>query len=516
MVIFYDVTRRLLDERLEMVKRGETPPFTDIRHFFYECRNKFLRENPELTEIDSKSKHQYEDWQNTITAWCMKRCKEFDINEEDWWHLRDQLNIFAEGRAVCEGESGKFLIDRETRLRVAEKCSFILLCEKKTVTRELLEKLRGEGYRLNIISTGGYSPSDVIESVIAVAEELDVEKPTFYFLVLHDYDRDGLKIYYKLKRRYQGVIDIGVNRELIEYLKEVGYDARLVEEKVENKNFQGELKEWIETSDDYTIEDFNYVQGEQVAKKRWVGKRIEIDAIHVQYGIEPFIKYTLKKIEEECPYFDLTRIGVEEFELREPTNHYEEAVKSFENRVADAYGYKLMEISKPLNSILDIVRKTAVQPREYSKLEEEHREDKVKERWEVSRGDERWIRAVKPVKGVEELKEEFKTQIEKRWKDDYVGDLDEINEQLKCYEGDVREAKEDLEKRVSDLQQKLSNAKKSDLDLKKFKMSLDEIDWGEEELEEIELPDEAEEIRLVINALQQRLVELGLEKGIKN
>jgi len=56
MVIFYDVTRRLLDDRATLVRQGQTPKFTDIRHFFYECRNAFLRENPQLTEIDSTCK----------------------------------------------------------------------------------------------------------------------------------------------------------------------------------------------------------------------------------------------------------------------------------------------------------------------------------------------------------------------------------------------------------------------------------------------------------------------------
>jgi hypothetical protein len=217
-VIFYDVTRRLLNERATLVRQGQTPPFTDIRHFFYECRYVFLRENPQLTEIDSGSKsgHQYADWQiSALNLWCIRHCGEYGVPSELYWRVREKLNIWAEGRAICEGESGKFLVDRETRARTATGCSFILLCEKKTVSKELLDRLKAKGYKVNLISTGGFSPSDVQEAVLQISEELDEDEPTFYFLVLHDFDLEGVKIYFNLKERYAGVIDVGVNSELI-------------------------------------------------------------------------------------------------------------------------------------------------------------------------------------------------------------------------------------------------------------------------------------------------------------
>jgi hypothetical protein len=104
----------------------------------------------------------YVDWQiGALNQWSVKQCGEFGIPKELYWRVREKINIWAEGKAVCEGESGKFLVDKETRSRTAKDCSFILLCEKKTVSKELLERLKAEGYKVNLVSTGGYSPSDV-------------------------------------------------------------------------------------------------------------------------------------------------------------------------------------------------------------------------------------------------------------------------------------------------------------------------------------------------------------------
>ena len=168
----YQVTRRLLEGRLNLLRQGTTPTWTDMRHLFYECRTRYLRENPDRLEIDSESKAPYVDWEKTVKYWCQSRCEEFGIPPELWWRLREMLNIWAEAKATCEGESGKFLIDKENRKRVSRNCSFVLLCEKKTVSREILERLRGEGYRLNIVATGGHSPSDVQEAVIQLGEDL--------------------------------------------------------------------------------------------------------------------------------------------------------------------------------------------------------------------------------------------------------------------------------------------------------------------------------------------------------
>ncbi|NVM56928.1 MAG: hypothetical protein HWN51_02245 [Desulfobacterales bacterium] len=488
-VIFYDVTRRLLNLRLDLVEKGETPPFTDMRHLFYECRNLFLRENPQFNAPDSDSETLYNDWEKIVGGWCEKHCADFGVDPTLYWRVREKLNIWPEGRAVCEGESGKFLIDRDTRERASKGCSFILLCEKKTVSRELLKELREKGYKVNLISTGGMSPSDVQEAVMLVAEELVAEDtPTFYILVLHDFDRDGLKIYFNLKERYGGVIDVGVNPELLSYLKERGgFDPRLVEEQVLNKNCQWELRRRIEESGDYTLKDFDYLQGSQTAKKRWVGKRIEIDAIHVQYGIKPFVDYIARKIEEECQVWDMSRIGVEPFELEYAGGHYELTTEEFNEKWQEKYDRVEREIQKPLSEIIEAVESVLSS-------------DKSLAKYRALRN-----RVEKSVDASLKRMMQHYPDYGKDWSEDYEGELDEINDRIKHYEGDVRKGPDDLSSEAEDLQAEANSAALNDPELDQYEEELGGIDTKEGELKKLEKPDRNGVIRTVIKRLKAML-----------
>jgi len=507
--VFNQVTRRLLEDRLNLRRQGTTPTWTDMRHLFYECRNRYLRENPERLEIDSTSKNPYVDWEKLIKRWCQSHCEEFGIPPELWWRLRERLNIWPEARATCEGESGTFLIDKKNRKRVSTNCSFILLCEKRTVSRELLEKLRGKGYKLNIVATGGHSPSDVQEAVLQIGDDLD-EDPTFYCLILHDFDRDGVKILFTLKERYKGVIDIGVNRAFVQYwANREGFDMRLVEEQVLNKNYQGELREKMIASEDYNLEDFDYLQGEQIGNKRWRGKRIEIDAVHVEYGIQPFIDYIMEKIQEECQIWDLSRIGVTEHWLEEPDNQYDIRLRKLQGDVESAYKKKLgidcrnSILSRVIRVLLKIDEELLEVIRKYWRHHYSPQQSGMT--WNTPRS--LTLLNLK-TEELAKLKTDYADQMKRDWLPDYEVQLNEINAQVKKYEGDVREGAEDLESQVEALQEDLDEAKVEDKYLEPFEEKLEKINWGEEELEEIEAPDEANEIKNVINALEKRLEEL--------
>lgn len=520
---FYDTTRSILQERLELLRKETTPPWTDIRHFFYNCRFTFLAKYKDLEEPDSESKTLYADWQgNCMGNWLKDHCEEFDIPPELYWRLREKLNIWPEGKATCEGRADKFLIEKKTRGKVTSGVSFILICEKKTISRELLEVLQGEGYKLNIVSTGGHSPSDVQEVVLQIAEEMsENEDATFYILVLHDFDRDGIHIYFTLKERYPGVIDIGLNQEFIQYLISLGdFELRLVQEKVLNRNYRTELEKKIKKSDEYSMEDFDFIQGEAFEtiirgkpKTYYHGKRIELDLIHTQYGIQPFIDYTMKKILKECKIWDLKRIGVTPFSLSEPKNHYKSLINKFEESVGRAYGKKLGKISTPLNDILKIVKDTITQPPEYSELVDEHLASKVRRTFTVTDmgTGEGYNYRIQDVKGVSEITKEYDEQMSRKWIEDYEDDLEEINEQIPHYEGDVRKGADDLNDQTNELQENLDKEKKHDPDLEPFDRKLWDIDWGEDELKKIEEPKLSTQIKRVMDALEEKLKEIDEE-----
>ncbi len=514
MVKFYDVTRRLLQQRLKTVQTGGVPTWTDLRHFFYECRLVFLRENPTLSEPDSKAKELYRDWEKTIENWCIKTAEPLGVDPDLWWRVRESLNIWPEGKAICEGEAGSFLVTKQNRARVGEKCNFILLCEKKTVSAELLERLQRLGYKVNLVSTGGMTPSDVQEAVLQIADALPAEAD-FYFLALHDYDLSGIQIYFNLAKRCSSIIDVGVNRQFIDFLKStVGFDERLIVEKVKNKNFQWKLKELIQKDDQgYTLEDFNWLMGEKVSERNWQGKRIEIDAIHVEHGIEPFVEYIQEKIRECCKCWDLTRIGIEEYELEEPPNPYENAIEYLEQEVSEAYGHKQLGLNRNRRAI-DAKIFSALYNEEFRELQTTFLGDQKSEHgrnWIISIKDsdgKGWNLPLYSIKGVPELKEKWETELEREWSDDFEGNLEELNELGHHYCGDVTHAKEDLDEQHRSMQNSLNEAVKTVVE---FDEELEEIVWGKEELEKIQPKTLEEDLKTSIEALQEWLKEIQAE-----
>jgi hypothetical protein len=510
-VRFFEFTRLALSERLQSVKDGVIPPRSDLRHFFYEVRNRFLRKYPGIPniEFDSKAKEStkfYASWSRVVTDFCAEHAVDFDIDPKRWWLIRDKMNLFAKGKAICESESGQFIVDSESRGKVAEGCSFILVCEKVTVSEELVKNLREEGYKLSLVSSGGKDPADVKEALIQAVDDLEVEN--FYVLHLHDFDLYGVEMYFELRSHYDKVIDVGVNSRFLEVLGNM--DRRLVEEQSLNKSVHLALQESIKNharfNPEYTDDDYQYMQGESVGDKEWRGKRIEIDAVHVQYGIKPFVDYIESRLEDiDC--WDLTRIGIDEQELEEPPNEYRSLISKMEDDVGRAYGEKLDELSENYNEVLKVIQDTLTQPPEYSELRHKFVDTEATDfsSWQVKNSDGTSYKYdQRPLKNIHPLKEKYSKQISREWRDDYKGDLDErVNDKLECWDEDVSTAEEDIENIVEELQDNLDEDKANDSDLEEFKKKLESIEWGEEELDAIEVPDPIEEIRRVINALEE-------------
>jgi hypothetical protein len=430
-----------LDERLEAVKRGELPESTDLRHFFYMCRNMFLRENPGLSEVDcnvSNPMSVYIGFEATIRRWCEKNASGLNLSEETWWRVREALNMWAEARSVCSGESGEFLVSRERRAAVSRACSFILICEKKTVSRKLLEVLKAEGYRLNLVSTGGRTQSDVVEAIISVGVSLEEQGvANFYCLFLHDYDIDGVTMYLDLRKHFPGVIDVGVNGLFIEHLREtMQFDPRLVEEnRLTKKNLTGDTMRRFLADENYTQDDWNYLYGTPVpgedGKTYHLGKRVEIDAVEVQYGINPFVDFIKYNITQHCRVWDLSRIGVSEFSLEEPADQYEEFIDSFNETMGEAYAEKRAEVSEPANRVVNIVRTVLGSGQDpVSALQE--------------------IYAAKTSDEITGLL--WNTAAGMNWAPGFADKLEAVNDQIKSYEGDVREGAEDLSDQADDIQ----------------------------------------------------------------
>jgi DNA topoisomerase VI subunit A len=417
------------------------------------------------------------------------------------------MNIYAAGKATCEGVVQKYLIDYTNRDRMAQNCSFILVCEKATVSAELLRNLQSLGYKVNLVSTGGVSPNDAKESIIQAIE--DLEEENFFVLVLHDYDLAGVNIFSDLHRYQDRLIDVGVNELFIKSLETLpNFDMRFIEEKVLNKKNMEKVKRFIENNDLTSNYDYEYLHGTQISAKRWEGHRVEIDAIHVRYGIQPFIDYIVSRL-QDITCWDLTRIGIEEQSLEEGDNLYEKKIEDLEHKVGKAYAEKKYEISLNFNHIKKIVDNTLPMPEEMTTLENSYLGEKLGNMWdnEHSHSYDR-----RKINRVIKLENEYQKQISKNWTDDFSQDLDDFNERLTCWPDDVTTAEEDVADKRQDIQNELDSAQENDEDLVEFDKKLNNINWGEKELENIKAPDKAGEVRKVIAALEKYIEELSLSK----
>ena len=494
----WSFTRTLLDERLNTVLSGGTPRKADLRNFFYEVRNRFLKANPELMELDTDAQNVYAKFEDVIKNWCMDKGPLFGVEPELYWRVREKLNLWATGKAICWKNNDIFPILTETRQRVLEGCSFVLVCEKRTVGDELLKKLTAAGYHLNIVATVGHSQSDVQEVILAVEDAIEDEQ-NFYVLILHDFDLDGVRIYQTLKQRHPGIIDVGVNGEFFEWLKRNGdFDPRLLEERCLNKKYQRDLKECLESDDGYTAEDFNYLQGTQTDRLRWEGHRIEIDAIHAAHGIQPFIDYMLYKIQKECKVWDLSKIGLNEFTLSDPANQYKATLDAYLNDIKTAIIDKFEELTEPRENIIKIIKQT-----NYGDLTTWRT---IKNKIWSPVTDDPFILLTH--EEILKTNASYKDAENTDYTEPHQDDLNDLNGNVTFYEGDVRKGIQDLTDQFDELQDSVYYDAENDPHLEEYQNELDEIDWGEDQLSEIEPVSEVELIDRVIEALRERRAQL--------
>ena len=491
---FNKLTKRKLKERLDEYLKGITPREIDNRSFFYECKAEYITTTGDIT-LDSKAtpENLYTSWQiSALKEWFKKHKTKIKENEW-WWRIRDALNIIASDRAKCLTVNGSYDITKENREQIMKDVSLVLVCEKGFVAKLVFEVLLEE-YKLNVISTAGFATNDTKDAVVEIAYELvKLQEDNFYILFLHDYDLAGIQILADLKKLHNKVIDVGVNEDLLDYLEAnvSDYDRTNLEEGVLIKKDMREVKEYMITSSDYTLADYDFLQGTaskfhakdkkgnlRYKKKgktpiyHYVGKRIELDAINGLYGIEPMGNYIIQTIKDKCKVWDLSRIGVRPFSLTEPHNEIQNALFEKEWEVKQKYDEIKEELLKPKNKIIELLKDKLNIGAEFKDL--------IKDYWIYYNSFHDYR-----LKNANDLREKYKDDIELEFVQDYDDDLEKINDQIECYKGDVREAENDLRKQTKKLQ---DNVNEDSLDLPEwdnFQIDLDIMDSGEDELEDI-------------------------------
>lgn len=505
---FTSTTWRLLNERLQSVLAGGVPKWSRKRTFYYACRIAFQQEW-KLKEIDLTGNNPYASWGTSVNNWASKHCNILNVPEGRFWEVLGKLNIWPHERGICfrhetidsRVDLQEIMVNHETKEKIQANCSFIIVSEKETLCRELWSVLSSEGYRATIIAMGGHSTGTVQSLVAEVADELQrLNAENFFILSLHDFDLDGVMMVATLRKWFPWVIDIGINRGFLQFNK-IDKD-RLIWETVINRKDIIQLRNFADDAPEYTSRDLTRLHGKLTDVKRWEGKRAEIDSIYAKYGIDPFVNYIKDQL-KDIACWDLTRIGITEFELEEPINYYEDAIEKLEDKIGLTYGLRTYELSKNLNRVIGVVKNTLSLPDEFTDLQDKYR-GKEKTRWTYQRGSVYYRYTKSEILGEDlpNLISEHSEDMYRSWIPDYEDDLKEVNDHLTCYKGDITTAKEDVESQVNDIQEQLDDDKEHDDTLKEFTEKLEDVEWGEDELKEIEIPDPIEEIETVIMALE--------------
>ncbi len=133
-----------------------------------------------------------------------------------WGLVLDKLRMRAKARAtILDIEGIETGLNIKTFPNFKETPFFFLVCEKGDTLKSMMSELKKRGYNAGFygLITQGYGSSNVVRLLMEVKK---IKK--FYVFVALDYDLDGLKIYFDLKR-YFPCESVGLHPDMINETK---------------------------------------------------------------------------------------------------------------------------------------------------------------------------------------------------------------------------------------------------------------------------------------------------------
>ncbi len=267
---------------------------------------------------------QYISMSNAIESYCSKLCKFFQVPY--WGFVMDELTMKSHARAIVfdmelkgtllDVRTLEGYIDEEKR-KFIEPSDFVktpfffLICEKEAVLTNIMKGLKKRGYNKGWygINTQGYATTNVIRLLLKYQ---NLKK--FYVFLVHDYDLDGLTIFFDLKR-YFPCESAGLNPILIEKSKIntkgflQGYKTK--SGKARNKQIKGANS---------VLNDLRIRKEERKVYREWINGcingRAEIQALTgyrlnenmTQNPARDFVNYIVSLLEDIPRIYDLNRL----------------------------------------------------------------------------------------------------------------------------------------------------------------------------------------------------------------
>lgn len=272
-----------------------------------------------IIDLSGSKDQQYISFLKTIKDYC-KKLTDF-YNVPYWGYVMDELNIKSKARAIAYDLNLKgTLLDVETIEDFKNEAFFIVICEKDEVLKSTMRAIRSKGYTngwMGIV-TEGYATTNVVRLLMDYKKHV---QDKFYVFILHDWDIDGLKIFFDIKR-YFPCESAGLNNELIDYCGNV--DKSLLLESYKSTDGKAKKAQILGSKSMLKeLKDMNIINDERFKEyTKWINYCIEhraelnaLTAIRLEKNKElnparDFADYIEHLLEDVERFYDLNRYDV--------------------------------------------------------------------------------------------------------------------------------------------------------------------------------------------------------------
>ncbi|MGV9141708.1 MAG: hypothetical protein ACOC1X_02110, partial [Promethearchaeota archaeon] len=288
-------------------------------------------------DLSGGKKQQYISLSEMVKVFCEKLTDFYNVPY--WGLVLDELYITAKARAtIMDLEGIETGLNAKTFPKFKSAPFFFLICEKEDTLKSMLNELKKRGYRWGFygIVTQGYGSTNVIRLLMEIRN-----RSKFYIFVAHDYDMDGLKIFFDL-RRYFECESIGIHPNFMERLD---FDVDI------NQDYSGRTGNAKKSQVKGAINMLNELFGS--SKKNKTDPEIQ-DDLYLEYNawIEGCIE---RKTELDSLLAHRLEEDLTQCKSKDLVDYLEELLNNGE-RVYDLNRYRVPEFLEPEEPILKLNR----------------------------------------------------------------------------------------------------------------------------------------------------------------
>lgn len=255
---------------------------TTNRQIWYNMETKLKRKGL-VIDYTGNSEAQYRTCLKTIKNFCEKLQDYFNV--EYWGLVMDELKVQSKGRAIIYDINMNSTILDITCLidfKISDKPFndefintpfFLLICEKEDTLKSMMSELKARGYNCGFygIITQGYSSTSTIRLLMKFTSVSN-----FHVFVVHDFDIDGLKIFFDIKKTFNNAESSGINQEMLDF-------AGVKFDEINQDYKSGKAKQVQITGAETMIKSLSVDKKTQEKYNSWVKitipKRAELDSL---------------------------------------------------------------------------------------------------------------------------------------------------------------------------------------------------------------------------------------------